>query len=154
MTGEFKIIKANIEDKEAIVALLLRQFEEHVIETSLEQLKRVVDEVLHNESYGLFLLAREDGRAIGVSNLAFTWTLEHGGKSAWLDELYVQPKSRGNGIGTALLRAALETAQEYGCAAVDLEVDEAHARAESLYIRSGFRHLNRSRWVKKIRKKV
>jgi GNAT superfamily N-acetyltransferase len=77
-------------------------------------------------------------------------TLQHGGKSAWLDELYVAPEYRGKGIGAALLRAALETAQRSGCAAVDLEVDEAHARAENLHKREGFEPLHRTRWVKKI----
>jgi len=84
------------------------------------------------------------------ADVAFTWTLEHGGKSAWLDELYVVPEYRGKGIGAALLRAALEAAQRSGCAAVDLEVDEARARAENLYVQAGFRPLGRSRWVKKI----
>jgi GNAT superfamily N-acetyltransferase len=84
------------------------------------------------------------------ADVAFTWTLEHCGKSAWLDELYVVPEYRGKGIGAALLRAALEAAQRSGCAAVDLEVDEAHARAENLYVQAGFRPLGRSRWVKKI----
>jgi len=106
--------------------------------------------MLHNENLGFFLLARAGEQSIGVADVAFTWTLEHGGKSAWLDELYVAPEYRGKGIGAALLRAALETAQRSGCAAVDLEVDEAHARAENLYKREGFEPLHRTRWVKKI----
>src|SRR5579872_5729184 len=47
---------------------------------------------------------------VGLAYLAYTWTLEHGGQSAWLDELYVVPGERSRGVGTALLRAALDHA--------------------------------------------
>jgi ribosomal protein S18 acetylase RimI-like enzyme len=69
---------------------------------------------------------------------------------AWLEELYVTPSYRSLGIGSALLAAVVERAHKAGVAAVDLEVDASHSRAESLYRRFGFRRLNRSRWVKEL----
>lgn len=150
VSRKVKIIKAKLEDSEAIVALLLGQFEEHAIETGAERLGQAVREMLRNDNLGFLLLAKAGARTIGVAAAALTWTLEHGGKAAWLDELYVEPEYRGKGVGTALLRAALEAAQRSGCAAVDLEVDEEHARAENLYKREGFQRLTRARWVKQI----
>ena len=70
--------------------------------------------------------------------------------AAWLEELYVVPEDRGQGVGEALLQAALDGVQARGCAAVDLEVDEAHQRAEHLYHRNGFVRLPRTRWVRKV----
>jgi GNAT superfamily N-acetyltransferase len=96
------------------------------------------------------LVAVVDGKAVGVAYLAFTWTLEHGGKTAWLEEMYVLPAHRGQGIGRALLTAVCTHASEQGCAAVDLEVDAAHQRAVHLYAREGFRPLDRTRWVRQL----
>jgi hypothetical protein len=47
-----------------------------------------------------------------------------------------------------LLLAACKTAVACGCAAVDLEVEQSHARVESLYLREGFRRHTRRRWVR------
>jgi RimJ/RimL family protein N-acetyltransferase len=79
--------------------------------------------------------------------MAYTWTFEHGGRVAWLDELYVVPERRSRGIGRAMVARALAAAREAGCRAVDLEVDADHERAEHLYARHGFRRLARTRWV-------
>jgi GNAT superfamily N-acetyltransferase len=73
--------------------------------------------------------------------------VEHGGRVAWLEELYVVPARRNAGIGQLLLDEVLQTAKGLGCLAVDLEVDVEHARAEHLYERAGFRRLRRMRWT-------
>ena len=150
MMNGLRIERANLEDQDTVVDLLFRQFQEHAIETSQERLAWAVGQVLCNENHGFFLLAKVGDLALGVANIAFAWTLEHGGKSAWLDELYMLPEYRGRGIGTALLEEAIAQAHDAGCAAVDLEVDENHHKAENLYQREGFEPLFRSRWVKKI----
>jgi ribosomal protein S18 acetylase RimI-like enzyme len=89
---------------------------------------------------------------VGVAYLSFVWALEHGGRAAWLEELYVVPWLRDQGIGTQLLHAVLEHAALQGCVAVDLEVDAGHTRAARLYAREGFLPLGRARWVKKLPK--
>jgi GNAT superfamily N-acetyltransferase len=76
--------------------------------------------------------------------------LEHGGKSAWLDELYVLPEKRGRGIGTALVEEVIARCRASGCAAIDLEVDQEHQDAERLYSRHGFKQLPRARWALRV----
>jgi GNAT superfamily N-acetyltransferase len=97
---------------------------------------------------GFILLARE-GAAVGVAWVSTTWSLEHGGLTAWLEELYVVPERRSSGIGRALLLDVIERTRKLGCAAIDLEVDVEHARAEHLYQREGFSRLPRARWVRR-----
>lgn len=147
--GEVRIEQAQETDLNAVVSLLAEQFREHRIDLNREQLSEAVLGLLSQPSRGAILLAR-DPEPVGVAVLAFTWTLEHGGLVAWLDELFVLPEHRGSGIGRALLRRALELAKEHGCRAVDLEVDGDHARAERLYQREGFSTLHRRRWAKKL----
>ena len=98
----------------------------------------------------MLLASGDDGRTVGVAYVSFTWTLEHGGRTAWLEELYVVPELRGGGIGGALLDAALDLARARSCRAMDLEVESDHARAANLYVRAGFRAHTRTRYVKKL----
>ncbi len=83
---------------------------------------------------------------IGIAVLAWTWTLEHGGRVGWLEELYVSLAFRNRGIGQRLLAAALDVARAEGCRAIDLKVAVEHRQAERLYERAGFRRLDRTRF--------
>jgi GNAT superfamily N-acetyltransferase len=144
------IALASGEDEEDLVRLLSAQFREHDIELDEPALRRAVRGPVLDRTRGAFLIARDGAEVLGFAYVAYTWTLEHGGKSAWLEELYVVPDRRGRGIGTHILRTALDLARGAGCAAVDLEVDHEHARAARLYEREGFRAHRRARWFLKL----
>jgi GNAT superfamily N-acetyltransferase len=143
-----QIERASPADIDAVHRLLADQFDEHDIDTSPEALRRAIAAVFEHEHLGFFLVARDGGEIIGLAAISFAWTLEHGGKSAWLDELYVVAGRREEGVGGALLERVIRETRELGCQAIDLEVDAAHRRAERLYKRAGFRRLARARWVK------
>jgi GNAT superfamily N-acetyltransferase len=144
-----RIEAATVQDLPVLEGLLRAQFEEHAIPLDPRALSGAVRGLLSDEGRGAVLLAR-DPDPIGVAVLAYTWTLEHGGKSAWLDELFVVPEHRDRGVGRALLLRALQVAGASGCRAVDLEVDVEHARAEHLYAREGFAALPRKRWARRL----
>jgi GNAT superfamily N-acetyltransferase len=148
MSQQVQVDTATVADLHAILELLRFQFDEHDVDLDRNTLEAAIATQLTDETLGFFLVARQTGRVIGVAAVSFAWTLEHGGKSAWLDELFVTEDQRGQGVGTALLRQALHTAWRMGCAAVDLEVDREHRKAERLYVREGFQPLPRSRWVR------
>ena len=91
--------------------------------------------VLHNTHY---LLADGHGRAPAEGAPAAGFVMSRGA----LDEeelllLAVHPDFRGCGIGTALLRRFIETAQARGKTRLYLEMREGNP-AESLYLRAGF----------------
>lgn len=135
-------------DLAKIVLLLGGQFAEHDIPATEDGLKKAVSGMLEVPARGDILLASVDGRAVGVAVLAYSWTLEHGGLSCWLDELYVEPELRSKGIGRALLLFAMGHVKARGAAAIDLEVVEGHERAARLYEREGFRRRDRVRWMR------
>jgi GNAT superfamily N-acetyltransferase len=152
---------AALADLDAALDLLANQFAEHGISLPADRLEAGLAGLIADPNRGFVLLARDGsgsdagaassvacaGSAIGLSCTSFTWSLEHGGQSAWLEELYVVPERRGAGVGTRLLSAAREKARAAGARAIDLEVEESHARAERLYVREGFRRHTRVRWV-------
>jgi GNAT superfamily N-acetyltransferase len=142
---------AGVGERDEVLALLAAQLAEHAIDLPPARLAEAVDGVLADPRRGVLLLARDAGGAVGVAYLSFTWALEHGGRVGWLEELYVVPAARERGIGGALLDAVLATARAAGCAAIDLEVDAAHARAARLYERRGFGQLTRTRFALRLR---
>ena len=147
---EPRIALAGPADRDDLLELLARQFAELEIPLPAEKLASGVDGALADRRRGSFLIARAERRSIAVAYLNFQWSLEHGGLSAWLEELFVVPEGRGTGLGARLLTAACAHAAERGCAAVDLEVEEAHPRAARLYEREGFLRHRRARWVKRL----
>jgi len=142
------IRSARQSDAETVTALLMAQLSEHQIGTPADAVRRAVEGIIADHSRGFILVAARGQTAVGVACVSFTWTLEHGGTSAWLDELFVVPEERNGGIGRAMLDAVLDQARAAGCAAVDLEVESSHARAEHLYARAGFTTLPRARRVR------
>ncbi|HSJ58459.1 MAG TPA: GNAT family N-acetyltransferase [Anaerolineae bacterium] len=148
MHEQLELRVATASDLETVLDLLAAQFSEHDIELPGQALRLAVAALFDRDDLGFFVVACDGAQTVGLAAVSFAWTLEHGGRSAWLDELYVLPERRAAGIGTALLREAVRHAAATGCAAVDLEVDRDHRRAEALYAREGFSPLPRSRWVR------
>ena len=146
--GAVDVRLATEAELEAVTALLVAQLREHHVATPEAKLASAIQEILRHPERGRILVAIERGKPVGLAALSFVWPLEHAGRSAWLEELYVEPAARGRGLGTRLLHAALRIAAETGAVAVDLEVDADHQRAARLYAREGFRPLARARWVR------
>jgi GNAT superfamily N-acetyltransferase len=150
------IERADSTTVERAIPLLTTQMSEHHVDLAElgDSFATAVHWLVDVAGRGAILLAYNGAHrhhAVGVAVLAYTWTIEHGGRVAWLDELFVAPEVRGCGVGTALLHRAIDVAREDGCQAIDLEVDRDHARVESLYLREGFFALPRRRFAKRLR---
>ncbi len=134
-------------DGSILTTLLIAQLRGHDNRLSDAALGAAVDGMLWRPQRGQFLIARRGDVAVGFAALSYLWTLERGGRAAWLDELYVLPEWRSQGIGAALLGAAVEVAAAAGVRALDLEVESGHERAARLYQRAGLTPLSRQRWA-------
>jgi GNAT superfamily N-acetyltransferase len=103
---------------------------------------RDLNVLLDNPSTGLAYLIRQDGEVAGYLLLCFDYSLEYGGKGAWIDELFVDKAHRGHGIGTDALRFAEEAARQAGACVLHLEVNRGNP-AIDLYRRYGFQEHDR-----------
>jgi ribosomal protein S18 acetylase RimI-like enzyme len=74
----------------------------------------------------------------GFAELRFRPSLYTGALDAYLEELYVVPERRGQGLGRALLEAAMKCARERGAAHIDLGTSEDDVAARALYESAGF----------------
>jgi ribosomal protein S18 acetylase RimI-like enzyme len=133
---QIQVRRAKAEDATEI-ARLLRDFNVEFSEPtpSVAELTETVDRLLGEEEITV-LLAGEgpDGLAL----LRFRPGIWSAGLEAYLQELYVIPSRRGNGIGRALMEAVIELARERGADGIDLNTGETDAAARGLYESMGF----------------
>ena len=94
----------------------------------------------------LALLARDaEGTAIGVLTLSETFALYAGGEYGVIDEMYVRPESRGQGVGRALVEEAVALGRRRGWFRLDVTgpQDESDPRAVRFYERLEFEFTGR-----------
>ncbi len=86
-------------------------------------------------------LAERDGSVAGYV-FVLPDTMAHIWDGAVLNELYVEPGYRGDGVGEELLEAALSVGrqQDLPLDRILLDVDRSNERARSFYEKHGFEH--------------
>jgi GNAT superfamily N-acetyltransferase len=84
-------------------------------------------------------IAAEGMRVIGYLAMSHRPQIRLGGRAAYIDELVVSDKRRGEGVGSALLQAAIDYARGLGCKRVDLRTARARqSYARGFYVGHGF----------------
>ncbi|MFM2113204.1 MAG: hypothetical protein RL643_162 [Actinomycetota bacterium] len=81
-------------------------------------------------------VARDGGVIVGLLTLAMFRIPT--GMRAWIEDVVVDGRARGKGVGEALNRAALATARQRGAKTVDLTSRPSREAANRLYQRIGF----------------
>ena len=87
----------------------------------------------------LLCVAEIDGAIVGTMHLTTLRYLSFGGARAMLVEaVFVREAARGRGIGTAMIRFAIDEARKRGCNRVQLTSNKARKDAHRFYERLGF----------------
>jgi GNAT superfamily N-acetyltransferase len=85
------------------------------------------------------LVAEKEGQLVGTMQLVIIPGLSRlGAKRAQIEAVRVARPMRGQGIGDALLRHAIDVARAEGCKLVQLTSDKRRGRAHIFYERVGF----------------
>jgi ribosomal protein S18 acetylase RimI-like enzyme len=119
------------------VARLLHDFQAEYDESSpgVEMFESRYADLIRNKEMIVLLIG--DGPD-GFAQLRFRPWVYSAGLHAYLEELYVKPDLRGNGLGRALLEAAIETARGEGAEQMELGTSEDDVAARGLYESAGF----------------
>ena len=97
-----------------------------------------VRQLASDETLGRLLVAERDGEVVAYVSITFGFSLEFGGRNAFVDELFVAGSARGLGLGTEAISAAEAACREAGVRSMHLEVEFENAGARRLYQRLGF----------------
>jgi ribosomal protein S18 acetylase RimI-like enzyme len=127
---------ANRDDAAAVGRLLYafnREFDDPTPEPDAlaERIRQLLDA---GDTLVLLVGTEPDGLAV-LRLRAAIWST---GLECYLAELYVTPAQRGQGLGRALMEAALREARNRGADTMDIGVDEPDLAARRLYESLGF----------------
>jgi diamine N-acetyltransferase len=120
------------------------RFDERVARAALERM-------VSDATLGCIWLIRYAGEPVGYLVLTFGYSLEYGGRDAFVDEVYIRSSHRGKGIGTAALKFAEEQCRALDVRALHLEVERANTNAYGVYRNFGFVDHDRFMMTKIIR---
>lgn len=138
MDGSAKQVRRAGAGDAAAAARLLHDFNLEFGEPTpgVEALTRNLVALLDEGKGTVLLLAGEGPDGIALLRLrTAVWT---GGPEAHLQELYVVPPRRGEGIGRALLEATVAAARAAGAGWIDLNTGATDTAARALYESAGF----------------
>jgi ribosomal protein S18 acetylase RimI-like enzyme len=100
-----------------------------------EALASRCEELLREGAMTVLLTGRPP---IGLAMLRLRPSPWTDGEEAYIQELYVAPERRGEGLGRALVEATIEVARGAGAQSIDLATGESDLAARALYEKLGF----------------
>jgi ribosomal protein S18 acetylase RimI-like enzyme len=84
-------------------------------------------------------VAQAHGGLCGYLIAVYMLSLEHGGLMAEIDEFYVSPEMRSQGVGSSLVTAAQGDMAARGLVRLQLQLGVGNSRGRAFYERHGFR---------------
>lgn len=148
--GSARIRAAGPGDAPVLLPLVHAFYEHFGYPYAEEQKARALEELIGDPALGVAWLVALGGEVVGYSILSFYFSLEFGGRTAFVDELFVVPERRGRGIGTAVLGLLEEEGRRLGLRALHLESEAANTGATALYTRLGFVDYHRRLLTKRL----
>ena len=85
-------------------------------------------------------VAEDKGKLVGFVTFSMRWVVRYPTPIAEMDELYVKPEYRRQGLGSKLVEAILKKAAELGCSRMFIDTHIKHEAAQKLSEKMGFTH--------------
>lgn len=143
LTQTARIRPARPDEAGPLAALMAENYAEAGLPMAEPRARAAFEALLGDDGLGAVWIAEAAGQPIGYAVLALGFSLEYGGRDAFLDDLFVRPAHRGAGVGRQLLEAAVAACRRLGVGALHLEVERSNQRAQALYRGAGFRDNDR-----------
>ncbi len=138
------------QDVEALLPLMRDFYEFERLRFDESLLRRLLADLISDDRLGRLILFFSESELVGYMVLGFGFSLEFHGRDCLIDEFYVRPEWRSQGIGAAAVDFAAKLCRNLGIEAVHLEADYVNVRGHEFYKRLGFkdheRHLM-TKWL-------
>jgi ribosomal protein S18 acetylase RimI-like enzyme len=144
------LLDTQISDLDQIL-VLIHNFYQHFEYPYNEAEKRLtLEELFSTPMAGRIWLIQKNQNVVGYVYLSFYFSLEFGGRTAFIDELFVLPNYRGQGIGSKVINLIEKRCVDLNFKAIHLESEITNKGATALYLKLGFIDYNRRLLTKKL----
>ncbi len=135
-----KFRKIELDDKEFYINSVIDFYNSEAALHSIpnENIEKTFELVMKSSPFADIYIIEQNGVRAGYALLAITFSQEAGGMVVWLEELYVLPKFRGQGIGGAFLEYLKSN---YDVPRLRLEYAPVNKFACEVYKKHGFEPL-------------
>jgi GNAT superfamily N-acetyltransferase len=145
MTVRTRIRNATVEDAEDIVRLVqaLAIYEKMPVETVKLTAADVRRDAFPDDGgrpYFECLIAELDGEPVGLALVFHNYSTWEGRSGIYVEDLFVEERARGHGLGRDLMAAVAAMAQARGCVRIDLSVLDWNPTRD-FYHRIEMRHM-------------
>ena len=132
------IRQATAADLEVLVAgNLAMAMETETLQLDTATVRAGVAALLTGRAPGSYWVATDGTEVRGQLMITFEWSDWRNAPVWWVQSVYVDPASRGQGIYRALYRHVRQAAQQAGAAGIRLYVDTGNTRAQEVYAALG-----------------
>jgi ribosomal protein S18 acetylase RimI-like enzyme len=126
-----------------LISMMQAYYEYEQLEFNLDNAHRAALQLVSDERLGRIWFIAMDQKLVGYLAITFGFSLEFGGKDAFMDEFFIYEGHRHHGIGRTALLLAEQILREQNIQAVHLEVDRENSAAKSFYHSMGFENRER-----------
>ena len=98
----------------------------------------VLRPLLGDSPHGVVWFIEKDGQNVGYIAICDSYSIEFGGKTAMIDEFFVVPEARGQGVGRKVLGLLEPRLITRNIKVLFLEVSPTNTPAQRLYQQAGF----------------
>lgn len=99
---------------------------------------KTFEELMNSDNYAQCYIFEKDNKKAGYALLAKTFSQEAGGVVLWIDELYISPEFRSQGLASSFFKYLKESSK---AARLRLEFCPDNLKAIEIYKRHGFKDL-------------
>jgi GNAT superfamily N-acetyltransferase len=124
-------------DLPALLPLIRAYCEFYETDPNDEGIRRMFETLITDPSQGAVFIARDGGRAVGFATLDWKWSSLKGARIGYLEDLFVDPETRGRGIADALIEVCADRCRELGMPALEWLTATDNYRAQKVYNRTG-----------------
>ena len=128
---------ARIDEVEELLPLIRAYCRFYETEPNDEGIRKMFETLITEPSQGAVFIARDDGKAVGFASLDWKWSSLKGARIGYLEDLFVDPETRGRGITDALIEICAERCRELGMPAMEWLTAPDNHRAQKVYNRAG-----------------
>lgn len=139
-----KLRPATPEDTGTLLPLMRAYHEFEGIEATDAERRATIEPLLaEQENLGRVWLIETSGVTAGYIALCYGYSIEFGGRDAFVDEFFIVEAERGRGLGRRALEQVKREAARAGVRALHLEVARGNTAAKRFYGKAGFQSRER-----------